>query len=394
MKLSYKTISVIFGIALALTLAILQPLVLANLQSVEVSDLAKKITVSIEGFNLGSGVIISKNNNVYQVMTAWHVVEGKGKYQVRTCDNQTHLVNGDTIQKMPKVDVAIVEFTSTQTYSVANIGDSSRLREGMTVFFVGYPKPGSFNLERSYTFLKAQITTVLKNARNGYSLGYDNFAIDGMSGGPVLNENAEVIAIHGATEIRMVTGVSGNYGIVSQMFKNWHEEVKLASQRSISQEPERLALLPRVPELPNTNNIGSTTLDKLIWPAKGVFTSGYGWRWGRIHRGIDIANSTGTQVYAVADGTIQRAEWHDGGYGNLIDILHSDGTLTRYAHNSKILVQQGQQVRQGEVISLMGSTGFSTGPHVHFEIHIPKQKSGGEPQESSVNPIRFLPLRS
>ncbi|MEH2290518.1 peptidoglycan DD-metalloendopeptidase family protein [Nostoc sp.] len=122
-----------------------------------------------------------------------------------------------------------------------------------------------------------------------------------------------------------------------------------------------------------------------IWPTKGTLTSGFGMRWGRPHKGIDIANSTGTPVVASADGTIEKAGWNNGGYGNLVEIHHPDGSSTRYAHNSKILVQPGQQVHQGETIALMGTTGHSTGPHSHFEIH----PSG----KGAVNPIAFLPQR-
>ena len=122
-----------------------------------------------------------------------------------------------------------------------------------------------------------------------------------------------------------------------------------------------------------------------IWPAKGVLTSGYGWRWGRMHRGIDIANSTGTPIYASSAGTVEKAGWNSGGYGNVVDIRHEDGSLTRYGHNSRILVQPGQRVQQGQPIAAMGSTGFSTGPHSHFEVH----PSG----KGAVNPIAFLPNR-
>ncbi|WP_338421199.1 peptidoglycan DD-metalloendopeptidase family protein [Nostoc parmelioides] len=120
-----------------------------------------------------------------------------------------------------------------------------------------------------------------------------------------------------------------------------------------------------------------------IWPAKGVLTSGYGWRWGRMHRGIDIAAPVGTPVFAAADGVVEKSGWNRGGYGNLVDIRHPDGSLTRYAHNSRLLVRAGQQVRQGQQIAAMGSTGFSTGPHTHFEIH----KSG----KGAINPIAMLP---
>ncbi|HYX14624.1 MAG TPA: peptidoglycan DD-metalloendopeptidase family protein [Nostoc sp.] len=127
----------------------------------------------------------------------------------------------------------------------------------------------------------------------------------------------------------------------------------------------------------------STSTLAYTWPAKGTLTSGFGMRWGRPHKGIDVANSTGTPVVASAEGTIEKAGWNKGGYGNLVQIRHPDGSTTRYAHNSKILVQPGQQVNQGETIALMGSTGHSTGPHTHFEIH----RSG----KGAVNPIAFLP---
>ncbi|WP_315790602.1 peptidoglycan DD-metalloendopeptidase family protein [Fischerella sp. JS2] len=120
-----------------------------------------------------------------------------------------------------------------------------------------------------------------------------------------------------------------------------------------------------------------------IWPAKGVLTSGYGWRWGRMHKGIDIANGTGTPIYASSGGVVEKAGWNNGGYGNVVDIRHADGSLTRYGHNSKVLVRVGQRVNQGEMIAAMGSTGFSTGPHSHFEIH-PTGKG-------AVNPMAFLP---
>ncbi len=129
----------------------------------------------------------------------------------------------------------------------------------------------------------------------------------------------------------------------------------------------------------------SSSTISYTWPAKGTLTSGYGWRWGRMHKGIDVANSTGTPVVASAEGTIEKAGWNKGGYGNLVEIRHPDGSTTRYAHNSKILVQPGQQVNQGETIALMGSTGFSTGPHTHFEIH----RAG----KGAVNPIAMLPDR-
>lgn len=127
----------------------------------------------------------------------------------------------------------------------------------------------------------------------------------------------------------------------------------------------------------------ATASTSYIWPAKGVLTSGYGRRWGRMHRGIDIANATGTPIYAAADGVVEKSGWNRGGYGILVDIRHDDGSLSRYAHNSRTLVRAGQRVTQGQQIAHMGSTGFSTGPHTHFEIH--------PPGKGAKDPIAFLP---
>ena len=122
-----------------------------------------------------------------------------------------------------------------------------------------------------------------------------------------------------------------------------------------------------------------------IWPTKGVITSGYGRRWGRMHKGIDIAAPTGTPIVAAGPGVVVTAGWNSGGYGNLVEVQHPDGSVTLYAHNSRILVRRGQAVEQGQQISEMGSTGFSTGPHLHFEVH--------PPGRGAVNPIAFLPRK-
>lgn len=103
--------------------------------------------------------------------------------------------------------------------------------------------------------------------------------------------------------------------------------------------------------------------------AGGRFTSGFGRRWGRMHKGTDWACPVGTTVYASCAGTVIQASY-SGGYGNCVVISHADGRTTRYAHNSKLLVKTGQHVEQGEAVALSGNTGRSTGPHVHFELYV------------------------
>ena len=168
---------------------------------------------------------------------------------------------------------------------------------------------------------------------------------------------------------------------------------KLVSQSTLPPVHARqtLAIVPGMsgglswPELPDFGQLRRPQLSGYLWPAKGTLTSGYGWRWGRMHRGIDVANSVGTPIIAAADGKVVFSGWSSGGYGYLVELAHSDGSKTRYAHNSALLVKKGQQVFQGTAIARMGSTGRSTGPHLHFEII--------KPGLGAVNPVRHLTRR-
>lgn len=150
---------------------------------------------------------------------------------------------------------------------------------------------------------------------------------------------------------------------------------------------QRLAARPNVAGLSWPDHQQESQFDtRWSWPVlSGLVTSGYGWRWGRMHNGIDISNHVGTPILAAADGHVKRASWHHNGYGYLVELVHPDGSLTRYAHNSKTLVQPGQAVRRGQVISLLGCTGICTGPHLHFEIH--------PPGSGAADPIHLLPRR-
>lgn len=101
-----------------------------------------------------------------------------------------------------------------------------------------------------------------------------------------------------------------------------------------------------------------------------VFTSGYGPRWGRLHKGVDLAASIGTPIYAASNGVVTYAQFNDGGYGNRVEIKSPEGILTTYSHLEVIKCSEGQQVKVGQQIGDMGSTGFSTGPHLHFEVDL------------------------
>jgi murein DD-endopeptidase MepM/ murein hydrolase activator NlpD len=117
-----------------------------------------------------------------------------------------------------------------------------------------------------------------------------------------------------------------------------------------------------------------------MWPVNGPVTSPFGWRWGRMHEGIDIGVGYGTPIRAAASGRVIYAGWMSG-YGNLVAIDHGGGLSTAYGHQSQLAVSYGQDVSQGQVIGYVGSTGHSTGPHLHFEVRV-----NGSP----VDPLGYL----
>jgi len=104
-----------------------------------------------------------------------------------------------------------------------------------------------------------------------------------------------------------------------------------------------------------------------VMPTKGIFTSNFGYRWGVLHAGIDLANSIGTPIYAVSDGVVIDAG-PTAGYGMWVKLRHADGTVTLYGHVNTTLVSVGQRVMAGDQIATMGNRGNSTGPHLHFEV--------------------------
>lgn len=148
----------------------------------------------------------------------------------------------------------------------------------------------------------------------------------------------------------------------------WEKE--LAEEERQSRELEALI---RSKQSGRTSAESSKFLGKMVWPANGRVSSEFGWRIHpifndrRFHAGIDIAVPTGTDVIAATAGKVLEARYI-AGYGYTVILDHGDGITTLYGHNSKLLVKPGNTVKQGAIIAKAGSTGFSTGPHVHFEV--------------------------
>jgi murein DD-endopeptidase MepM/ murein hydrolase activator NlpD len=124
-----------------------------------------------------------------------------------------------------------------------------------------------------------------------------------------------------------------------------------------------------------------------IVPVRGRFLSGFGWRANpfhggdEFHEGVDIAAPIGTPVYATGDGTVKKADASESGYGLQVEIDHGQGIVTKYAHLSAFRVEVGQQVQRGQLIALVGNTGYSTGAHLHYEVIV-----GGK----KINPANYL----
>ncbi|OZC76838.1 metallopeptidase [Rhodococcus sp. 06-418-5] len=119
-------------------------------------------------------------------------------------------------------------------------------------------------------------------------------------------------------------------------------------------------------------------------PAQGTYTSNFGTRWGVLHAGVDVANAIGTPIYAVADGKVIDSG-PAAGFGMWVRIQHADGTITVYGHIDTSTVTVGQDVMAGDQIATMGNRGFSTGPHLHFEVHLPG--------EVKIDPLPWLASR-
>ncbi len=156
---------------------------------------------------------------------------------------------------------------------------------------------------------------------------------------------------------------------------------------ALSREEATLSALIRARQLEadaedvEGSSSGGVSDSGLVWPASGPITSGFGNRWGSMHTGIDIGAGYGASIWAAAGGTVIMADYN-GGYGNCVVIDHGGGFSTLYAHMSSIEVSEGERVDQGDFLGEVGSTGNSTGPHLHFETRV-----GGDAQ----NPMRYLP---
>ncbi|WP_299409458.1 serine protease [Acaryochloris sp. IP29b_bin.148] len=182
-------------------------------------QIAKQTTVLVEGQNPGSGVIITKTNNTYYVLTAKHVVATPDEYEIVTHDGQRFDVSSQKIRRLPKHDLAMIAFTSNQSYPVARLGNSELAKQGMNIYVSGWPVPEQAITQPTHLVTKGEIVGLQAGDKEGYGLLYSNNTAPGMSGGPIFNPEGRLIGIHGRAAGNQVSGKVGiNLGIPIKVF--------------------------------------------------------------------------------------------------------------------------------------------------------------------------------
>lgn len=180
---------------------VVQPQISHALSAAEVAKIARNVTVRVDSQAPGSGVIIKQDGDIYTVLTAAHVVGSEDTYEVITPDRARHSVANTTIQRLPNVDLALIQFSSSQSYKVAELGNTQRISAGMPCFVAGFPGKTAAINEVVYNFTEGQITANAERPlKDGYGLVYSNATLPGMSGGAVLDNQGQLIGIHGRAD--------------------------------------------------------------------------------------------------------------------------------------------------------------------------------------------------
>jgi serine protease Do len=197
MKFTYKVGTTIAGTLMG---TMLWGPIAAAKSVAEIGQIAKSATVLIQGSDTGSGVLIRQDSSTYTVLTARHVIDAPGTYEIVTTTGKRYPISPQ-IQKLPGLDLALLKFNSPEKYSIATLGNSSALQEGVTVYVTGFPGQGSTINALTYNFTEGQLTALSsKPQTGGYSLVYTNKTLPGMSGGPVFDQEARLVGIHGAAD--------------------------------------------------------------------------------------------------------------------------------------------------------------------------------------------------
>ncbi|MCF4968573.1 trypsin-like peptidase domain-containing protein [Nostoc sp. CMAA1605] len=201
-------------------IVIVQPVATALTPS-EIANIARQITVRIDGANTGSGVIIERQGNVYTVVTNWHVVQLQGNYTVQTSDGKRYTFNNSQVKRFPGVDLAVFQFTSNTNYRVAEKGNSDQVALGTNIAVAGYPQ-GTSDID----FRRGAISRMVSNPKDGYAFVYDIGGFPGMSGGAILDEQGKLVGIHGRATTRPDTNATIVLGIPLKTYLSFASSVQ------------------------------------------------------------------------------------------------------------------------------------------------------------------------
>ncbi len=191
----------LLGTALVSAIVVTLPQPARAMTGSEVNDIAREVTVLVNGGDPGSGVIIAQEDNTYYVLTARHVVAYEGEYIIVTADQQAHGTDFENVVQFADADLAVVSFESEESYPVATLANSDHAAEGRTVFVSGWPYPGTGIPERIRQFTTGEVSARPDQPlTDGYQMVYTNETRVGMSGGPVFDTNGRVIGIHGRAD--------------------------------------------------------------------------------------------------------------------------------------------------------------------------------------------------
>ncbi|MTJ22539.1 serine/threonine protein kinase [Dolichospermum sp. UHCC 0352] len=214
-----RLINVLAATLIGVTVILVQPQNTAALDGGEINNIARQITVKIAGQKPGTGIIVKKEGNRYTVLTNNHVVKNKGKYILITHNGKTYNFNYSDIRKLPDLDLAVVQFISNDNYTVATLGDSNKLTESTPIYNAGWSVNDSRCLKGCYRFYNGIINGISPNPKEGYALIMSNNTLPGMSGGPILNAQGELVGINGQAFPNAISGAVDFDGIPINKYK-------------------------------------------------------------------------------------------------------------------------------------------------------------------------------
>ena len=302
----------------------------------------------------------------------------------------TLLANTLTPSAQPE-DVVVVNRTQTETYTVKDgdtLADIAR-RFGINVGTILWANDRTATqiLRPGDTLRIPPVSGVLVTVQNGdtlaklanaYGVNMDEIAKTNMIDPSASLAAGLEIVIPGAQPLAIASpqrSVSRNYGVAPRSSDTLNESGAATPFTSLVANEQHAAYVQK----PADANPGSAPIDKLLWPTSGhSITQYYSWH----HTGVDIDGDYTSPLYAAHDGVVTTAGWNNGGYGLQVMIESDDGSvITRYGHSSKLFVKVGDHVKRGQVIAMMGTTGHSTGTHLHFEVYINGKR---------VNPLGYI----